>query len=251
MNGMQGSAPTRPLLTWILLACAGLVAGCAVSGAPSPAQPSGGGSRAAYRILYVGASITAGTGATGRSSAYPRILSGLIERRVGPVSTRVVARPGAELAVAMLWPTAYDADLIVVHMATNDYLQGTPLPVYRMELRALLNRLHARSPGASVACLGVWSPPTAFDRAGLRATAYDDVVEDECGSVGGTFVPLSGIYRQADVHVPPPVHRHRRLGEIGFHPNDAGHARIASAVYAGLVSHGVLPGPQWPRIATY
>ena len=181
----------------------------------------------------MGASITAGVGATNPSSAYPAVLSQEIGAEVGPVLPAVVARPGATVSTALTWPYPTDQDLVVVHTVTNDFLHATPPPVYRASLRELLERLRSESPDAAMVCLGVWGGPADVNRAGLGVPVYDRVVEDDCRLVGGIFVPLSALFELGPLHAPD-TYASLAGPRLSFHPDDAGHERIAMTVHAAF-----------------
>ena len=214
---------------------------------PTPSVP--------FRMLFVGASITAGSGASTPMLAYPQMLAAQVAREVGRVDPVVVGHGGAVAAQASRWPLPEGEDLIMVHLATNDFEHANPIPSYGAEYRALLARLRATSPIASIICLGVWAASTDVNRLGLRPAAYDAEVRSACQSMGGSFVPLMGIYAEPDLHAPPA--RWRVMGgraglagpdvmegrEIGFHPNDAGHERIAGAVFTAVQDRRMLRPP--------
>jgi lysophospholipase L1-like esterase len=206
-------------------------------------------------MLFVGASITAGSGATTPMLGYPQVLVAQVEREVGTVDAVVVGHGGAVVAEAERWPLREGEDLIMVHLATNDFEHAIPVLTYRAQYRALLARLRASSPIASLICLGVWSASVDVNRLGLHPAAYDAEVRSACESMGGSFVPLSGIFAESDLHAPPA--RWRAMGgrqglagpdvlqgrEIGFHPNDAGHERIAATVFAAAEARHMLRPP--------
>lgn len=185
------------------------------------------------RILFVGASVTAGVGATTVADQYPSVLAQEIGREVGPVTSTVVAERGATVSTAQTWGLPRDQDLIVVHLATNDFLRGTPPPLYGASLRALLGRLRNESPDAAVACLGVWAGQDDFGRSGLDPAAYDAQVRSACQGVHGTYVPLTRLFERAGLHGPS-GYATMAGPHLGFHPDDAGHQRIAAAVFSAL-----------------
>lgn len=192
-----------------------------------------------FRILFVGASITAGVGATSPSDYYPAFLGQEIAAHVGPVLPTVVAQSGATVAAALTWLYPIDQDLIVVHTATNDFLHATPPAVYRESLLELLQRLRSESLDAAIVCLGVWATQDDVNQAGLGVTTYDALVAADCELVGGAFVPLWKLFEQPALHAPS-TYATLAGPRSAFHPDDAGHAGIAMAVYDALQRRYVL-----------
>jgi lysophospholipase L1-like esterase len=201
-----------------------------------------------FRILFVGASITVGVGATSPSDAYPAVLSQEIGADVGPVAPTVVAHLGATVSTALTWPYPTDQDLILVHTATNDFLRSTPLPVYRASLLELLERLRSESLYATIVCLGVWAGNDDVNSAGVGVPAYDAVIAANCGLVGGIFVPLTALFERGPLHEPS-TYATLAGPRLGFHPDDAGHERIAMAVYAALGDQHVLEPQRHQHVA--
>jgi lysophospholipase L1-like esterase len=235
----------------------------APAGSPMPrlAIPPIGEQPHPLRMLFVGASITAGVGASDPSRGYAATLVALVQRQVGPVDTMVVAHSGAVAAEALKWDFPANQDLIVVHMGTNDFDHSTPLSAFQPAMHALFDRLRGGSPGASFVCLGVWAGATDVNKAGLHPGAYDSVVQSNCQGAGGSFVSLEGLFPMPALH---PVSERvvivrdaRRLqgnsyvtsSEVGFHPNDTGHERIASAVFTVIESDHLLGAREWRQAA--
>jgi lysophospholipase L1-like esterase len=198
-----------------------------------------------FRMLFVGASITAGVGATAPAQSFPYLLGTEIARALGPTQTTVMAIPGAPVSAALLWDFPTDQNLIVVHLATNDYLQNTPVPLYRSELETLLRRLRAGSPHATLVCLGAWAASGAPNGEGVTPAAYNAADSAACGSVRGHFLGLQSLFGQTRLHDPLPLGASGQLpalpgiyhvGDklVGFHPSDAGDAAIAQAIYGVL-----------------
>lgn len=137
--------------------------------------------------VFVGASITAEVGATEPVDSYPADLTRRMQQQVGPVVPTVIAHPGARVATALQWQFPRDQNLVIVHLATNDFLVATPPATYGASLDALVQRLRAESPQASIVCLGVWGAEADTNRAGLAASTYDAQDQAACQSAGGTL----------------------------------------------------------------
>ncbi|HEX4213161.1 MAG TPA: SGNH/GDSL hydrolase family protein [Candidatus Dormibacteraeota bacterium] len=198
-----------------------------------------------YRMLFVGASITAGIGATSTADSFPYLLGAEVRKMVGPVEETVVATPGAPVRVALRWPLPTDQDLVVVHMATNDFLRGTPLPLYQSDLLTLLRRIRAGSPHATLVCLGAWASPDQLNVDDQGPAAYNQADQADCQAEGGYYVPLQRFFGQRRLHDPMPVGTSPELRAVlgvyhlggrtvAFHPSDAGNDAIAQAIYGVL-----------------
>ena len=228
---------------------------------PHPAVPQIGEQPHPFRMLFVGASITAGVGASDPGKGYADTLTALVERQVGPVNPVVVAHSGALTAETQKWDVPADQDLIVVHMGTNDFDHSTPLPAFEQAIHALFDRLRGSSPHASFACPGVWAGTADVNKAGVHPGAYDGIVRASCQSVGGSFVSLETLFPLPALHPVSErvvvVRDQRRVSgstivtssEVGFHPNDVGHERIAGAVFSTIEANHLLGAREWRQAA--
>lgn len=205
-----------------------------------------------FRMLFVGASITAGVGAQTEAESFPHVLGDAVEKKVGPVRLTIIAASGAPVKEALPWRYPGGQDVIIVHLATNDFLDGTELPTYKTKLGRILEHFRAGSPHATLVCLGTWSSPTAVNKIGLGPSAYDAIDKGECESVGGHFIPLQPLFEQPKLHNPAPLTAQPRLllgvrdvggDDVAFHPSAAGHAAIAEAIYDALVQADALHPP--------
>lgn len=221
---------------------------------PEQQGPSAPQVQQPYRMLFVGASITAGIGASSTADSFPYVLGDEVQKMVGPVQETVVATPGAPARVAMRWPLPGGQDLVVVHMATNDFLQGTPPLEYQSELLTLLRRIRAGSPHATLVCLGVWGSPDQLNRDDEGTAPYNLADQADCRAEGGYFVPLQRFFGQRRLHDPMPLGASPELRSVlgvydlrgrtvAFHPSDAGENAIAEAIYGVLERSNSLEPP--------
>ncbi|HLZ25475.1 MAG TPA: SGNH/GDSL hydrolase family protein [Ktedonobacterales bacterium] len=115
-----------------------------------------------------------------------------------------------------------NAQLIVLELGTNDYLQQVPPATMQAHYAALLAWLATDNPNARLVALSVWGDPAA-------AAAYNSVIQAEAatwtGAGGRALVDISTLYLNPSYHWPPG-------SSDTFHPNDAGHVAIAQAVLA-------------------
>lgn len=209
--------------------------------------------RPLFRMLFVGASVTSGVGAESPADAYPQKVAAGVRRRVGRVRVTVVAQSGAQVTRAMRWRFPVHQNVVVVHLITNDFLHGTPLSLYSIDLDRVLHRLRRGSPHATLICLGAWANPSTVNRSGLGPGLYDLMAKEDCQGFGGHFEPLRGIFMKPGMHDPatlqigPPLPHSLgilvRGRRVAFHPGDAGHEAIALVVYGELERTDALKRP--------
>jgi lysophospholipase L1-like esterase len=148
----------------------------------------------------------------------------------GPVTELRANRAGADTgAVSGILDAPTHLDLAIIELGTNDVVEKTPLPRFETVYGALLDRIRHESPGVPLLCVGTWGSEGGAD----GSDVYNEVIEDECGERGGTFVSLYGLY---------PVEANR--GPAGrdvfggtsdnFHPNDRGYRAIAELLLARI-----------------
>jgi lysophospholipase L1-like esterase len=227
-----------------------LVAAC--GGAPaqrSGSQTSNQGGRSAAPskpaavVQFVGASVTHGLYATAGDHAYPSDVVAALRGRGVNVRPRVLAIPGATVGQALKWRIDRPANVVVVHMGSNNFVANTPLDQFEPPYAALIGALRKASPKADLVCLGEWHHPLIYNRNGNTPEDFDRVIADVCAQNGGTFEPLEQVYAVASYH--GPLGHRTPFGRADLHhPNDAGAAAIAQVVLQGLQQ-------QPPLSATY
>jgi acyl-CoA thioesterase I len=215
------SVPVRPPQTTV--PGVGARSGTQAVGAPVDTGP--------LRVLFVGASVTQGWFASSRDHAYPAlVVKGLAGER--HVRVRTMARPGATSEEAADWNVAVPSDVVVVQIATNDFVRDVPVDVFAATYAELLDRVRAASPRADLVCLGAWLDPSSVNHLGAMAVDYDVAVRTACGAEGGHYVDVSAAYLDVRNHGPAGRPTYQGPGDL-FHPNDRGHAELASLVLAG------------------
>jgi acyl-CoA thioesterase I len=227
----RASAARLPAAAATALAVALLAAGPALPASPAAASPAP--ARPAVRLLFVGASVTAGEYAAEPAHAYPELVAARLRADGYCTELRVVAHPGATAAAARRWDLRTPSDVVVVHLVTNDFSRDTRPASYQAAYEAVIRRLRQASPSGRLVCLGGWGDPRAVNRLGVRAERYDRIAQAACAAAGGRYVDVSALYLQhADRG---PAGQVTALGvRDGFHPNDRGHRRLAAAVLAAL-----------------
>lgn len=212
----------------------------------TPADSSG-----TLRVLIVGASISHGLGASAPSHDYASDLARMLQQQTGrSVELTVWSHSGARIAASDGWALPRGQRVVIVQLITNDFIDATPLLVYQQDLGALIDRVRATSPQASLLCLGAWEPAYAVNRVGIPVLAYDSIERQSCAAHGGSFLSPSPIFQHTAWRGPA-----GRLTAFGrgddFHPNNQGHLHLAEAILAQLRSRHAIPGPAGgPRSTT-
>jgi lysophospholipase L1-like esterase len=216
---LAGAAPRPPAAE---ATQAGGHSGAQALGVPVEAAPR--------RILFVGASVTEGWFASSSDRTYPAlVVKGLANGR--RVRARMLAHPGATAEDAALWDLTIQSDFVVLQIATNDFVRDTPVDVYAASYTEVLGQLRAASPRADIVCLGAWLDPGAVNRLGVAAVDYNVATRTDCEAAGGRYVDLSAVYLDVRNHGPAGRPTYHGPGDL-FHPNDRGHAELASLILA-------------------
>jgi acyl-CoA thioesterase I len=218
-------------------------AGCGMgqAGQPAPRGNPAPTSTPPVRVLFVGASVTAGKYASSASASYVDLVMQSLDTQRWVSVTRL-ATSGATTKGALLWNVGVPNDIAVVQMGTNDYVNNVPLEEFGREYGQLLGRIRTRAPGTTLLCVSTWADPTLPNRAGISGSQYDQVMKRVCAAKAGHYVDISGVYMDPANHGPEGRPTFLGPGDL-FHPNDRGHSAIAFAVLTALASwHNVSGG---------
>ncbi len=202
-----------------------------------------GDSSGTLRLLILGASVSHGLGASAPSHDYASDLARMLRQQTGRrVELTVWSHSGARIAASDGWSLPRGQQVVIVQLITNDFIDATPLLVYQQDLGALIDRVRATSPRASLLCLGAWEPAYAVNRVGIPVVAYDSIERHSCAAHGGSFLSPSPIFQHTAWRGPA-----GRLTAFGrgddFHPNNQGHLHLADAILAQLRRQDGLPAP--------
>jgi acyl-CoA thioesterase I len=118
---------------------------------------------------------------------------------------------------------------VVVQIATNDFVREVPVDHYSAAYAELLDRLRIDSPNAELICMGAWFDPYERNPLGVSVADYDAATRTQCEAAGGRYVDLSATYLDAANHGPEGRPTYLGPGDM-FHPNDRGHAALASLI---------------------
>ncbi|HEY7342838.1 MAG TPA: SGNH/GDSL hydrolase family protein [Ktedonobacterales bacterium] len=123
-----------------------------------------------------------------------------------------------------------DAQDAVIELGTNDvFASGETLVQFRTAYDYILTRVRHDAPQAKIVCLGTWRTPAQGGR-------FDAIIRSDCASlVGGSYVALSHFYLNAHYRGPAGIVTAFGTSD-DFHPNNAGHQAIATALLAALPS---------------
>lgn len=183
------------------------------------------------RLMFVGASVTEGWFASARNRAYPALVTRSLQASGRRVRVRLLAHPGATAADADHWDLAIASDVVVVQIATNDWVTGVPLATFDTEYADMLRRLRLTSATADLICFGAWEDPSSVNKIGVAALSYDQAVRSACDAEDGRYIDLSGVYMDPLDHGPEGRVTFHGPGDV-FHPNDRGHQELASLILA-------------------
>jgi acyl-CoA thioesterase-1 len=179
------------------------------------------------RVLFIGDSLMWGSFASDESLTYrARIVTTLSAG--GPVDAVTVGGPGESAAEATkhLSRVSGPFDLVFVEVGANDSVALTPA-TFSADYTALLDEVRAVTPQAGLICDGVWNGPRF-------AAQLDRELRPVCAAHDGIVVPLSDLYVDETLRGPAGSRVPGGAVRDQFHPNDAGHAAIATAMLAVL-----------------
>ncbi|MBB5873578.1 lysophospholipase L1-like esterase [Allocatelliglobosispora scoriae] len=227
-----------------------LALGTAVSGLTVPAPPAH--AAAPVRIMPLGASITWGTG-SGDGNGYREELrkhlaldAGVAIDFVGSVQSGTAAdrdnegHPGYRIDQIASgvdgWIAANRPDVVLLNVGTNDTLQNYQLPTAPARLNALLNRIVADAPLATVVFSTLVPSTDAANNSEVQAFNAQLPAIAQAQAAAGHRVRLVDFYAgltPADI------------GSDGIHPTNGGYVKLANLWHSGL--QPVLgAGTAWP-----
>jgi len=176
-------------------------------------------------MLIVGTSLTAGLGLD-PDSAYPAILQRKLDS--AGVGYRIVnAGYSGETSAGALrrieWLLRDTARVVMIETGANDGLRGQDVDSTRATLRAIVRRVKAVLPDATILLAQMESPPNLGDR---YTTAFRSMFPQVAREEGITLVPFL-LDRVAGI---PEMNQ----GD-GIHPNEAGSKIVAENVFRAVL----------------
>jgi acyl-CoA thioesterase-1 len=187
--------------------------------------PSGTAADTLRTLLFLGTSLTAGLGLD-PDDAYPM----LIQRRLDSLRLpyRVVnAGVSGETSSGLLrridWLLQQRLDVVVVETGANDGLRGVPVTTMRDNLQAIISRIRAAQPSATIALVQMEALPNMGKTytESFHAT-FPELVRKNPGVVLIPFL-LDGVAGDRDLN----------QGD-GIHPNEEGERIVAENVWKAL-----------------
>lgn len=145
------------------------------------------------------------------------------------------------LTAAAAYNTLYNqvpmtpANLVIVELGTNDYLNNTLSTDFATDYGLLLELLGDRNPTALFLCCQIWAP-NAPNAIGNYPDPYNNKIATAAGNLWSTHglightVAITPLYQVAGNRGPAGVCTGTGGTSDTFHPNDTGHAAIASAI---------------------
>ena len=175
------------------------------------------------KVLFAGDSLTAGYYATKQTDGFSQLVVADLLKK-GPVERLGASRAGGNLStVGNLVDIPDGFDLAIIELGTNDIQGKTDPAVFPGQYTALLKKVQAASPKAALICMGTWGS------AGTDTDAYDAAIEKSCVAHGGKYIDLSLEFAKSGNRGPAGVNVWAGASDT-FHPNNAGHARLAALV---------------------
>jgi acyl-CoA thioesterase-1 len=195
------------------------------------AAPAAGGSATTstsdsrQKLLIVGTSLTAGLGLE-PESAYPALLQQKLDS-AGIAFKVVNAGYSGETSAGALrrieWLLRDSASIVVIETGANDGLRGQDVDSTRATLRAIVRRVKAVLPDATVLLAQMESPPNLGERYTTAFRAMFPAVAREEGVLLMPFL-LDRVAGVADMN----------QGD-GIHPNEKGSKLVAENVFRALL----------------
>lgn len=213
-------------------------------------RPSGAAN--AYRILYVGDSITlhgtsvavqkklkwkhvAGMAASAGELDYAHLLAGriaaVLPTRTVEIRYHTLGGSGSAAqrlsAVAQVLPVA--PHLVVVQLGEHEKEAAGP-EAFRTSYRGLLAAFDQLTPRPLVVCTGVWNPYGKGTRTAYQGwpATLDRIMGEVCAERGIPFVP---VMRYA---LDPACSGSGESSGVQWHPNDQGHRGYADALFTAI-----------------
>ena len=176
-------------------------------------------------MLIVGTSLTAGLGLE-PESAYPALLQRKLDS-AGIAFKVVNAGYSGETSAGALrrieWLLRDSASIVVIETGANDGLRGQDVDSTRATLRAIVRRVKAVLPDATVLLAQMESPPNLGERYTTAFRAMFPAVAREEGVLLMPFL-LDRVAGVADMN----------QGD-GIHPNEKGSKLVAENVFRALL----------------
>jgi len=198
----------------------------AVSVAPaSEGSATASPSDSRQKLLIVGTSLTAGLGLE-PESAYPALLQQKLDS--AGIALKVVnAGYSGETSAGALrrieWLLRDSASIVVIETGANDGLRGQDVDSTRATLRAIVRRVKAVLPDATVLLAQMESPPNLGERYTTAFRAMFPAVAREEGVILMPFL-LDRVAGVTDMN----------QGD-GIHPNEKGSKLVAENVFRALL----------------
>ena len=197
----------------------------AVGSSAAPVNASSAGVDRRPALLLVGTSLTAGLGLDA-DSAYPALLQRKLDS--AGVAYRVVnggfsGETSAGALRRIEWLLRDSARVVMIETGANDGLRGQDVDSTRATLRAIVRRVKAVLPDATVLLAQMESPPNLGER---YTTAFRVMFPVVAREEGVTLVP----FLLAGVAGVPALNQ----GD-GIHPNEAGSRIVADNVFRSIL----------------
>lgn len=190
----------------------------------------GSDSSADIEYFALGASDATGIGATPLTNGYVYRIRDGIEARGKEVDLENLGIPGAEIdnisSIEIPFLERDEPELVTLFTGANDLIDGDDPTVFEQDLQELLQDIRSKAEGGALVVVANLPDLTKAPRfvddpdpdvTAARVSAFNAAIERQTADAGAMLVDLFSIPLEADL----------TRDEDGFHPNDAGHQRIA------------------------
>lgn len=177
------------------------------------------------RVLFIGTSLTAGYGLDDPSEAWPAEVGRIADSLGYRVRVQNAGLSGETSAGALRraeWLLRDTADVVVIETGANDGLRGLAVDDLRRNLRGIIDKVHARLPGATVVLVQMQAPPNL---GGRYAREFGETYAQVAKETGAELTPflLDGVAGVAALN----------QGD-GIHPTSDGAAKAARMVWPAI-----------------
>ena len=232
LAGCGGSDDSQPVATSSAVAVVAAPASVAASATSS--STSSNPSTSSLNILFLGGSITRGSGASTLAKSYPQLVTAWLQAKYRAVNVWNIAVGGttSEFATYRLERDlgTFKPDVAVIDYAVNDPMNKSAVYGYT---DALIYKLRKANPSVRIIYLAATQPGDEANRRVGNRDARSVWAQEIMGADGEAYVDGGGdIWRQ----VLDGEHAATDFFADDIHPNDLGHAAYATALETMLTS---------------
>jgi acyl-CoA thioesterase-1 len=206
------------------LICRSLVGALIIATPASAADTSAATSAEKKVIVFLGDSLSAGSGVQPQE-AFPSLVGDKIRERGLPFEVANAGVGGDTTAGGLRrldWLLQRRIDVLVIELGGNDGLRGLAVSNIKSNLQAIIDKAKAKQPNVQIVIAGMQMPPNVgADYAEQFRQVFFDVAKEN----NATMIPflLEGVGGIRELNQPDLIH-----------PNPAGHRLVADVVWKAI-----------------